>query len=235
MYKFSILIPTRKRIPELSRLIDSIKKKTDNLSKIEVIFGVDFDDRATLERVRLYNQLNKINYKVLLQNQTDNLSDNYYNAMAGMSKGEIIWVLNDDCEIKTQNWDKLILQKLKNYRTDIFYLDVNDTTRNFNNNGQFSCFPMISRKAFNIFGYFFHPQIRTWGADKWLHYVYNKANCIIPMLDIKVIHHREAKDQNYERMKRTFKEDNLSTITERVNFYEDIQKLIKGKDGSNYF
>ena len=206
--KISILIPTRNRISDLRRLLNSIHCKTFNLNSIELIVCVDFDDKKTIE----YLLNNKYSWfkdiKLIIRKQADNMSDDYYNLMAKASSGDLLWVLNDDCEIETKYWDNIIREKVKELKFKIFYLDILDSTRNFNNDGNsYSCFPMISREAFNKLGYFFIPVIKGWSADKYLFDLYNGIDRVVPMQEVFVIHHREASDDNYEKMARLFEED----------------------------
>jgi len=225
--KTSILIPSRGRPDLLRRCVQSILQCTHDLKSIEVLVAVDFND-PEFGCYAAYIQIigrGDLDIRMLARRQSDNLSDDYYNAMARMSTGDFIWVLNDDCEIETRGWDKILRKITFGLAPGLYYLDTYDTTRNFNNNGEFACFPMISRHLFDALGYFFHPQIRTWGADRYLHFVCDPAGCVINAQDIRIRHHREAKDQTSGHMKKVFKEDDLSTIRERIDFDREIGRI----------
>ena len=220
----SILIPSRGRTAELNRCLNSLEKNTDDFNRVEVIIGLDFDDRSLPAYLDIIDR-RFLNARAMIRHRSDSLSDDYYNAMARMSHGDIIWVLNDDCVIDTEAWDEAARQLVADIQSNFFYMDVSDTTRNFNNNGQFACFPMMSRAVYDALGYFFHPAVRTWGADKRIHLICSKAGCVYPAPLIHVIHHREASDETSRHMERVFKEDDLSTINDRVDFEAEAKRL----------
>lgn len=230
---FSILIPTRNRISELLRLLESINSKTKNIDQVEIICCCDINDKLSIDFLIDLNKFSNFDLKILIKEQSDNLSEDYYNYMAKTSIGKILWVLNDDCEIMTQDWDEIVLNQVKNFRYKIFYLDIGDSTRNFNNNGEYSCFPMVSREAFEALGYFFIPVIKGWSADKYLFDLYDGVGRIIPFKDkVFVEHHREAKDQNFKKMERLFEEDrkdrqNLNMPLKIKQFNEFIEQKDK--------
>jgi hypothetical protein len=51
----SILLPTRKRVSQLKKSMDSLLSNAKNPDKIQPLFGVDDDDTETLEFLKTTN------------------------------------------------------------------------------------------------------------------------------------------------------------------------------------
>ena len=47
--KISILVPTRKRVQNVKRLIESVYNTAQNIKNIELLFYVDDDDQDTID------------------------------------------------------------------------------------------------------------------------------------------------------------------------------------------
>lgn len=231
---FSVLIPSRGRWLSLKGCLSSFFTTTRYARRLQIVVTVDWDD----PQLPLYTELIKqycdtLNILYVVRPHSDSLTDDYYNMMARMSSGDILWAMNDDAQIWTGEWDSFLdcrLDKEDSTEKGIFYLDINDSTRNFNNNGEFACFPMLSRGAFNAMGHFFNPVIRTWGADKRLHKVCSKAGCVVHVEGILVNHDNLRGDEASSNMARIFREDRDSELfneRDQQAVCADIEKLKK--------
>lgn len=230
MKNFSIVLPSRGRPMQLKRLLDSLVSKTCLYDEVEVLVGIDNDDNITRDFIfKHLSAYDAINLKLVFRQQSSNLSNDYYNALCRLSTGKYLWVMNDDCEIMTQNWDVLILEKIRKSNWKIFVGVVNDSTRSEILGGAFSCFPMLSREAVDAMGYFFHPEVRSWAADKMLHRLYENSGRMLDLTCVDVKHHWEKEGESFERMKRIHDEDcmiNHGNII-RLDISADVHKLMR--------
>ena len=182
--KFSLLVPTRKREKLFNNLCKSIENTTRNLQEIEFLAIIDQDDKITKKYT------DKIYIKQLIRKRGTNLSLDYYNWAYPFSTGKYIFVLNDDAEIITPNWDDLVVD---------FTLDNVFYGKTINNNSihsHYSYFPILGRVGVEILDQVMSPLFPGHGADDQLFNVYNKIDRIVE-LDIR-INHLEKQRMNDE-------------------------------------
>lgn len=179
--RFSLILNTRDRPLHLNILLESIKNNTYNLNDIEVLISADNDDGNTLWFVE--------NNKILWPWTTFEFIDRdknlhkRLNSLAKKAKGKYIWVLNDDCEILTKNWDNISYNILENiYNIDgIKYGHTKCNSADKKPNTNYSSFPIISKKAVETIGYFMNDNIIGLGGDVHIWRIYNEINRIIDL------------------------------------------------------
>ena len=113
--KISLIIPSRERISLLINCLNSFFSKAKNKANIEAIIIAD-DDDISFKDFNEYISYTKYNIKLFFVNRSKFCQRDYNNFGGRVSTGELIWVLNDDCIILTDNWDELIV----NYVHSIF-------------------------------------------------------------------------------------------------------------------
>jgi len=216
--KFSLLCPTRERISGISDLLTSIKKMTHNLADIEILFAVDDDDIAThqffntIQHQVLYPDMNISFYS---RERTEFLNGDYYNWLAAKSKGEFIWAVADDVVLLVEHWDKTVYELAQSYLADkkdrIVCVGLRDSTPKPKPSlPNFPCFPMVSREAYNFFGFLLHPNIPTWGADVCLYELYVGAKRYLEIYNYVYLDHvswhtrQKAEDKVAKRIKAIF-------------------------------
>lgn len=176
-----IFICTRKRVEGLRRLLDSIESNVKNPDEIEVWIGYDDDDDQTDTFAKECNY----SFSVFTHSNSKksaecricgkkyvNRHKDIINPMAFGSSSDIFWVLNDDIEIKTKDFDEIIHQTVdyhmsgKEYR--IFYgmCDIKFTRggppyfEDVAGRGAkrlkttYSCYPIVTRELASALGYF---------------------------------------------------------------------------------
>lgn len=218
---FSIIFPTRERIQLLKNLLSSIESKTKYLNKIEVLIGYDNDDIET----HLYlNKINKEWIKPYARTRGNSISVDYQNWLFGFSSGKFLFVLNDDVELLTDNWDEICLNKAKE---DILYGWTSDCP---NSKSPYSCFPIISRKAVKALGYLMPPYYSGWSADIYLHKVFSGVQSICDMREI-IAYHKSHWIGNREKDKtsESMRIKSMGTETLVIDPNPDISKLKKAK------
>lgn len=222
--KFSIILPTRGNINDLKQMLDAFERTTRNKDTIEVLLATD-EQRADIP-YNISQQGYTYSIRCYERPKTDNFIVGYYNWLADRSTGDNIWAFNDDAFVITQDWDVKILDKICSKK--IYMVETFDSTRKqYNHN--FPCFPIVSRDAVNIVGYFFHPRVRMYPADILLHQFYLKCGCVIDALDIYIVHnHILETDISKSRMLQIYQEDlelwkqdplNMSSERNRIQYF----------------
>ena len=149
----SILVPTRERINQLIKSIDTFYEKSSNIDNFEFILGVDNDDIETIDGIK--NYISNNNYKNIKLIYFEKLGYSglhlYFNELVRHSIGELFWTIADDCECRTENWDLI----LKKYETGFHYVQVYCPQGDVNITGiynGFSLVPIVSKKWVELTG-----------------------------------------------------------------------------------
>jgi hypothetical protein len=182
---FSLLLPSRLRENCLARLAESVQTTTADLQSVEMLVAVDDDCEYSL------------NFPFLsfhARERMPNISG-YFNWLFPKCKGRFIWVLNDDAEICTANWDEILLDSL-DWQVPCYGL-VHPTR--FNDEGQlvFSEFPVLSRVAIERLGYVMPETYPGWAADNAIGRIYR--DCQIDCRDVVLRHYHEM-DETHKNM-----------------------------------
>lgn len=234
--QYSIILPTRNNIPGLRKALDAFERTSHDKACFEVLLAVDTDD-VQGKLIEGLSASYTFPVHVYHTQPTDNFSDDYYNFLASKSKGANIWAFNDDAYILTDGWDRIISKTIKDSGKGSFYLvDIHDTTRD--HNGEiWPCFPMISRAAVNVMGFFFYPQVRIWPADKVAYGLFNKIESVIDCAAVQVRHeHVQENDPSKSRLARIFIEDkkagrlNVNITTEVMRLLLATNRELRGKN-----
>ncbi len=199
-FDFSVVMPVRNNINGLRLTLGAFSLFTAERSKLEVILVVDDDDAD----VSFYHGLkNKFPFeiRVLLVAPSENFCETHYNAGARIARGKNILVFNDDCYIQTYGWDDIIRYKVeanKHFR-GVYLVDMMDSSHNDTPSVPFPRFPVISRKAVELLGFFFFPQVRMYPADKVIWDLYKAVGCVITAHEIKLQHDHDYDHNNNPR------------------------------------
>jgi hypothetical protein len=206
---FTIMIPTRKRPIMIQNLLFSIYHTAKNKNQVETIVMYDEDDIVTCKKIEEL-KLIYINFPVRFIERPRHYSINnsYYNGMAKLSQGEYLVSVNDDTTFMKFNWDIETIDKLNKYMLDkpdgIVYGIVEDSDfckKRVRAGINFSCFPLISKKAVNTLGFFFDPVFPKDGADWDIFGLYSKINRVVDLRKEFIIEHisvrsgRRVKDE----------------------------------------
>lgn len=164
--KISVLVPTRDRVLEAQKAIESLGKHKD----IEILMYVDLDDPQLDEYMELRNK-----YVKLWTGESYGYSQlhKYYNFLSRQSRGDWIMLWNDDAVMTTPDWKKKIIEfdSSRPHVLSIFHEIDN-------------LFPVISRKYYEITGHFANQA----HADSWVQQVAERSGCGTYIPGIKIIH-----------------------------------------------
>ena len=185
--RFSIIFPSRERIPLLTDLLESIKNNTQLLHEVEVLVYIDQDDSDSylfLRKATCMKIYPFMRYFSGVRSEPPNFSRDYYNYLAAQSTGRWIIACNDDCKFETSGWDVLAYDVLKDKPNVIYGWSEDHLGGNrAPGHGNYCCFPLIGRKGYEALGYYFPERIPTWGCDIWIKGLYDQigSNVILPM------------------------------------------------------
>lgn len=226
---FSLLLPTRNRPRLLCNLYNSIKVNTSDLRDIEMLVVYDEDDTETAS---VAPALLDSWVRFFSRPRGSSLSRDYQNWLYPFTRGQYIFVLNDDVEIKTKKWDQIAINKinqyLQMYPDGVFYGWTADSSvlRIHQAENAYACFPILSRQAIDILGYVMHEHYGGWSADVFLYNVYRDALSILDLSEILVQHYSHWLG-NRERDETNKSMESKSTQTDIIDHRPDTAKLLR--------
>jgi len=160
----SILCITRERTVGFERLLKNIIKKTEDISRIEFLFLIDYDDKFKKKYKNLFNKYKKYLTVKIYINKIIKLNSERINFLAKKSKGDILFSVSDDMIIETKHWDSLIdleSNKFKDYSPYCLWPSVDANKYKFLH----CAFPIISKKWFDILKYHSYPKFYHFYAE----------------------------------------------------------------------
>lgn len=187
---FSIILNSRGRVPLLKNLISNIEKTTKFLDKTEVLIRIDDDDK---ESVEFAAENTKSYVKFFIDKRAASLNA-CLTFLAQQSSAEFVFQINDDCEILTQNWDEIILNKIQEYRSSkkikdrILYVGVEDNSMDKTPGAKYSSFCAISKKAIDVIGLIMYEEFVGLGGDSSIYRVYEAIDRVLNVPEVKMDH-----------------------------------------------
>ena len=195
--KFSLFLNTRQRLPLLTNLLRSIDATFSYTNEIEILLGVDDDDVETKNFLtHLDFILGDIDLCSKISCYSTERPSNLHtkmNSLADQSSGDILFVLNDDVEFMSDNWDILTisnLEKMTNAQDNIYYLATKDTSVDKTTGKNYASFPMLTREAYTTLGYFMSEKFVGLGGDVHLWRIFDTVNRVIDNSEVVLDHVR---------------------------------------------
>jgi hypothetical protein len=180
-YSISVLLPTRSRTQALTDSVTSIVSRAHNVSKIQILFGLDNDDEVGLAHFESVIQPFLDDHAVDYEAQAfDSMGyaglNRYYNHLGKTADADWLFIWNDDAVMNTQGWDQVI----ESYTGQFRLLKVHTHLEH-----PYSIFPIVPRAWFDVFGHFSRHQM----VDAELSQM---AYCLdlIQVVDIDVTHNQ---------------------------------------------
>ncbi len=169
----SMLTPTRGRPEHVRRYIDSIKETADNAKRIELLFYVDEDDPCRNEYIEMAREFaygghdpNFLDVSFLF-GEPKSVSKSW-NDIAALSQGDVLCMGNDDIIYREKGWDTRIDHEVKfythNFPDKIFCMWFDCGIKG----GEWPTFPMVSRKWYEVLGYFSPGHFNFFYNDTWI-------------------------------------------------------------------
>lgn len=192
---FSLIIPTRERIHQIEKCLHSFFNKASKRLKNEAILVVDNCD-PSMRNFGDYITQNRLDIKMITVWRSEMMIRDYNNYGAQCSTGKYLWILNDDCEMVTDNWDMILKQKIEDFCSNngdrCCYTIIDDSTHTGRHESHGCCFPILTRESVEAMNGIMPQEISYWGADVALHKIF-KALPENRILDtsgnVKILHH----------------------------------------------
>lgn len=130
----SVILPTRKRLRWLQETLDSLYESAANPEEIEVLLGMDSDDKETQNGIKSYLEKYKAVRIIEFEPVGYQNLHIYVNGLAKEARGSYLLLWNDDARMQTKRWDEvvrltvakqstpLVYQLRSNHNADIFAL-----------------------------------------------------------------------------------------------------------------
>lgn len=181
-YDIAVLLPTRGRTDSLMRSVKSLFDLADNKDRIQLMLGIDNDDKAGIkhftEVLKPWLDDNKIAYTALSFAPLGyGQLDGYVNKLAQKavpSNWYFFW--NDDAVMETQGWDQVI----SSYTGQFKLLAVHT-----HNDHPYSIFPIVPKPWLDTLGYLSQHQMN----DAWCSQIAYQLD-IWERIEVHVIHDR---------------------------------------------
>jgi glycosyltransferase involved in cell wall biosynthesis len=158
MTHFSIILPTRKRVKSVERLMNSIIDTVSDKNTFEMCVYVDDDDDDTLNYVK---KEGRIKYKV---GPRITLSKMWNECYEELSTGEIIMHCGDDIIFRSKDWDVLVKDAIDKYDDKILLVYGMDGIQNEN----MATHSFVHRKWIEASGFWLPPYFSSDYNDLWL-------------------------------------------------------------------
>lgn len=155
----SILLPSRNRSEQLLYCLDTLMQKTKTYESLEFLIHLNLDDSPSVDAI-LARLLGNYGPDKLQSEEPVILIDtmvgydkfhHYYNRLGRLATGDWLFHYSDDAFMETDGWDAIFLEEVARLGLD--------GTRDIvcfqpKCNGEPNCFPIISRKWFELTGHF---------------------------------------------------------------------------------
>jgi glycosyltransferase involved in cell wall biosynthesis len=192
MPKFSIILVSRNREELLDNLIDSIWETS--YYENEVIVGCD-SDADCYKDLRLKNKDRPV---TILSSQRMYNLHTHINKIAKIANGEYFFVVNDDCVLDNNEWDKMACEVLTDKCYGRTYDDSIDRVSQ-----DYAAFPIVSRKCYEKLGFLMDETYGNHGSDVVTYRIYKEAGLIVdlPMVTLRHVYHNSdqaLRDRQYD-------------------------------------
>ena len=190
---FTLFLNSRGRVSQLKKCISAVENMTLKHSEIEFVITADDDDVETVMFLKTLKDRGTFEFKTIVGPRIKNLHKSINN-MALQAKGRYLFVLNDDSEVITKDWDKIFLEKIREYKQqrgikdDIIYAATRDNSVDKVVGKGYASFPIVSSEAVKALGFFMYDEFVGLGGDSSIFRVYEGAGRVVDMSKIELDH-----------------------------------------------
>ena len=181
----SILIPVCSRnqsyavfedIPFIKKFYPSFLATKSSSFTYSIYIGYDDDDSFYIENI---DKFKPITENIVCLSNCQHAPAKAWNILAEKAylTSDYLFQIGDDVVLETPNWTERFIERLANNNN----IGVVGPCNLINYNQRKSANKLfvienafVSRKHFEIFGYFFHPSIKNWYCDDWISRIYDK-------------------------------------------------------------
>jgi glycosyltransferase involved in cell wall biosynthesis len=222
----SIILPTRNRPSNITRLVNSIFATADNTTDIEMCFYIDDDDTLSIPAI------NQTAERIATQALQGNLKigSHMYNELYRISNGDLFMFAADDITFETKGWDTIVKKKFDEQADKILFVYGEDGFQH----GRIGTHGFIHANWIESVGYVLPPKLASSYTDEWITELAQRVDRKCYMSNLLIEHHhpaanKAANDLTYT--KRTEMPGNLSELyrslePERIEDAKRLQEFI---------
>ena len=211
---FTIVLVSRSRPKMLHDLYRSVRDTSwlDN----DMIVGLDLDDPLLPGYFDLFRDIESVTFVV--SKRLDNLHVRI-NALLPTIISRYILVLNDDCLLTRDGWDRYAVEILDNFGP-VVYGRTNDNS--IDKVGQYASFPIVSKAAAHMLGFIMDDTFGNHGSDVITYRIYQEAGKVVDLQDVKIDHvfhnsvesllTRSTEKTAVDMANRTYADENFSVL-----------------------
>ena len=187
---FSAFLNSRGRPALLENALDSLYATCSDAESLETLVRCDSDDLETIEFLKTADYPN---LRYFVGPRPSNLIESY-NELVSKAVGEYLFVLNDDVQILTENFDLIALEKIDDFKRkykiwdNVLMCSTSDTSIDKTAGQKYSSFVIISKEAVMALGYFMNEKYVTLGADAHISRIYYAIDRVVDCSDILLDH-----------------------------------------------
>lgn len=186
----SVLIPTRGRPHDLRRAIASLWNNAAEPELLEILLRVDDDDKETAAAIKDMEEQYPLTVFSGPRGGGYAELHKYVNDLARQAHGDWLFLFNDDSEILTPSWDRVILNlscynKPMGVVPDICLLQFSQ-----HEDANSYSFVALRKKAYEVLE-IFSPYLH---CDLWLFILFSAMDAII-RVPVQIVHHQDRNDK----------------------------------------
>lgn len=183
----SLIIPTRKRVPALKELLDTVEKNTKYPSRLEVCIYLDEDDIDTIKEVEKMN-IYSFTLKHCIGKEGEHKKNmcGWNEALNRIATGSIIALFADDFRIRCNNFDEIVYNTFKLFSDKIICLYGDDGF--VSKNLKIATFHFIHRNWINALPYWLPPHYSVDYVDTHIGDIADIINRKIYVDELKIEH-----------------------------------------------
>lgn len=196
--RVSVLLPTRKRVSRLARVLDSIYGNGSSEQTVEVVMRCDVDDRETQDF------LNRRGETFIAGPRWNGYASlpRFMNQCAKLASGDVLLMCNDDCAFETPQWDREILSCANRFQDGIFNIGVQTHL-----NDHLFPFSTVSRRLFETLGYVNDERLVF--SDIFLYDVMHHFGRTVRLPTVTIRHEWASPDEDSTRLEAKRREDTI--------------------------
>lgn len=158
--KISLLVPTRNRPEQMTRLWQSALDTADTPEDLEIVFYIDDDDASSIAE---YKSMKTDQVQAVIGERI--ILSQMWNGAYELATGEVFMHCGDDIIFRSENWDKIVRKAFKQFDDKILFVYGRDGIWD---NEELGTHGFIHKNWVDTIGYFVPPYFDYGGNDGWL-------------------------------------------------------------------
>lgn len=218
----SLLCPTRVRPREASRLARSVSRTAVDPARVELLFYVDDDDPA----VDAYRRLGAATRGGLgrLRRCAVHVEPpigvpRAWNELAARAEGDLLLMANDDQVYVDHGWDVALDRAVAGAAATDGILCAYFEAGQYPDGA--ADFPIVSRRWYELLGYFAPTQFRQWEVENWMFGIARRIDRLVTVPGVFVEH------RHYQDYKAPFDDTYLRHRVTREKSFEDHTLFVR--------